>query len=534
MKIRTNIISIGLILLALFIAAIYLIGEKISDVGNDMNNANAREACRYRAESVAYEFKKTEELQRLAREFFGKSESYREQDLFSLLKTMQQLDPKLSRTWFFRGTNDSLRLLERNSSELRKMKLSGIELKYMYTLLDSHTDYHFSGTYHENGRTYWTTIEAIEPAATRRILFGFDISLTDLHSYFAEVTGKVSSYVFIVNERGILLSHPDENLLGTSPFQKEELDSIKEVLKSQSELEIMVHSNFLSSQVLRIYYPLLVGSEKWVIAVNVPQYGNREILDEFHRYTAMIALITVVIFAILLLFAQHKWRREYRLRRSLEQESMELHLQQLKNQINPHFLYNTLDSIIWMIQSGEYKGAEQMVSLLAKFFRISLSQGQDIISLKKELEHATSYLSIQNIRFKDKFDFSVQADENLLQYLCPKLSIQPLLENAIYHGMEGIYDDGEIQISIYEKNSLIHIDVIDNGLGMPPETIEYIMHNKVVSSKRGSGIGVRNVDERIKLIFGNAYGVVITSELDEGTTASIIIPKIKKVEDIGY
>jgi two-component system sensor histidine kinase YesM len=209
-------------------------------------------------------------------------------------------------------------------------------------------------------------------------------------------------------------------------------------------------------------------------------------------------------------------------------------LKALQAQINPHFLYNTLDSIIWMIQSGEYKGAEQMVSLLAKFFRISLSQGQDIISLKKELEHATSYLSIQNIRFKDKFDFSVQADENLLQYLCPKLSIQPLLENAIYHGMEGIYDDGEIQISIYEKNSLIHIDVIDNGLGMPPETIEYIMHNKVVSSKRGSGIGVRNVDERIKLIFGNAYGVVITSELDEGTTASIIIPKIKKVEDIGY
>lgn len=220
--------------------------------------------------------------------------------------------------------------------------------------------------------------------------------------------------------------------------------------------------------------------------------------------------------------------------RNNEREQRKMEKKLLQSQINPHFLYNTLDSIIWMIQGGEYKGAEQMVSLLAKFFRISLSQGQDIIPLKKELEHATSYLSIQNIRFKDKFDFSVQADENLLQYLCPKLSIQPLLENAIYHGMEGIYDDGEIQISIYEKNSLIHIDVIDNGLGMPPETIEYIMHNKVVSSKRGSGIGVRNVDERIKLIFGNAYGVVITSELDEGTTASIIIPKIKKVEDIGY
>ena len=204
----------------------------------------------------------------------------------------------------------------------------------------------------------------------------------------------------------------------------------------------------------------------------------------------------------------------------------------LQSQINPHFLYNTLDSIIWMIQSGEYKGAEQMVSSLAKFFRISLSQGKDIIPLEKELEHATSYLAIQNIRFKDKFEFSVQADKKLLHYLCPKLSIQPLLENAIYHGMEGVYDDGEITISVYEKDNLIHIDVSDNGLGMPEKVVEYIMHNRVVSSKRGSGIGVRNVDERIKLIYGEQYGVTIESELDEGTTATIIIPKLEETAEI--
>ena len=202
----------------------------------------------------------------------------------------------------------------------------------------------------------------------------------------------------------------------------------------------------------------------------------------------------------------------------IEQKNAEMSA--LQSQINPHFLYNTLDSIIWMIQSGEYKGAEQMVSSLAKFFRISLSQGKDIIPLEKELEHATSYLAIQNIRFKDKFEFSVQADKKLLHYLCPKLSIQPLLENAIYHGMEGVYDDGEITISVYEKDYLIHIDVSDNGLGMPEKVVEYIMHNRVVSSKRGSGIGVRNVDERIKLFYGEQYGVTIESELDEGTTAT--------------
>ena len=184
-----------------------------------------------------------------------------------------------------------------------------------------------------------------------------------------------------------------------------------------------------------------------------------------------------------------------------------------------------------MIRSEEYEGAGEMVSLLAKFFRTSLSQGKDMIPLEKELEHATSYLAIQNIRFKDKFEFKVEADPALLKYLCPKLSIQPLLENAIYHGMEGMYEDGEIEIHIYDKDGNIGIDVADNGLGMTQEKIEYIMHNKVVSSKRGSGIGVRNVNERIQLIYGEEYGITITSELDEGTTATITIPKMEETDE---
>ena len=217
--------------------------------------------------------------------------------------------------------------------------------------------------------------------------------------------------------------------------------------------------------------------------------------------------------------------------RENETEKRKMEKKLLQSQINPHFLYNTLDSIIWMIQSGEYKGAEQMVSLLAKFFRTSLSQGKDMIPLEKELEHATSYLAIQNIRFKDKFEFCVHADQALLKYLCPKLSIQPLLENAIYHGMEGKFEDGEIHINVYEKENVIHIEVVDNGLGMTEEKIDYIMNNKVVSSKRGSGIGVRNVSERIKLIYGEEYGISITSELDEGTTATITIPKLEEIDE---
>lgn len=210
-----------------------------------------------------------------------------------------------------------------------------------------------------------------------------------------------------------------------------------------------------------------------------------------------------------------------------EQEKRTAERKMLQSQITPHFLYNTLDSIIWMIQNGQYEGAGKMVSSLAKFFRISLSQGKDIIPLGKELEHAVSYLSIQNIRFQDKFTFEVHADPALMEYLCPKLTIQPLLENAVYHGMEGMYDDGEISIRIYEKENRICIDVSDNGEGMTQEQIEYILHHQVVSGKRGSGIGVHNVDERIKLFFGSSYGVALLSSPDEGTTARITIPKVR-------
>lgn len=196
----------------------------------------------------------------------------------------------------------------------------------------------------------------------------------------------------------------------------------------------------------------------------------------------------------------------------------------LQSQINPHFLYNTLDSVIWMIQSKKYEGAGKMVSLLAKFFRISLSQGKDIIPLKKELEHAVSYLSIQNIRFQDKFTFTVDWDESLGDCLCPKLIIQPLLENAVYHGMEGMYEDGEIHIKIYLTENMIHIDVIDNGEGMTEEQIAKVVQGDVVSSKSGSGIGVKNVNDRVKLYFGEEYGVRIISAPDEGTTARIYFP----------
>lgn len=218
------------------------------------------------------------------------------------------------------------------------------------------------------------------------------------------------------------------------------------------------------------------------------------------------------------------------LERSIAQEKEKRYMERrlLQAQISPHFLYNTLDSIIWMIQGKQYEGAEKMVSLLAKFFRVALSKGEDIIPLRQEIQHAISYLGIQNIRFQDKFSFELDIDEKLMEYQCPKIMIQPILENAIYHGMENAFDDGEIVLSVREKGDDICIEVIDNGEGMTNEQIKQILaHAPVVSSgNKGSGVGVYNVDHRIKLLYGEKYGISIDSELDEGTAVRILIPKV--------
>lgn len=214
-----------------------------------------------------------------------------------------------------------------------------------------------------------------------------------------------------------------------------------------------------------------------------------------------------------------------------EQEYWDMQMKLLQSQINPHFLYNTLDSIIWMIESKRYEGAVKMVTALAGFFRISLNKGEDFITVEKELLHVKNYMEIQGIRFEDKFSFDVEIEENIKKYICPKLIVQPLAENAVYHGMESMYGDGEIHISAREENSKICITVFDNGEGMSDEQIKQIMAQKVISSRRGSGIGVRNVDRRIKHCFGEKYGITIESEMDEGTVVKIWIPKVEDMNE---
>lgn len=199
----------------------------------------------------------------------------------------------------------------------------------------------------------------------------------------------------------------------------------------------------------------------------------------------------------------------------------------LQSQINPHFLYNTLDIIVWMIENEQKNEAVKVVTALARFFRISLSKGKSIIPVRDEIEHVRNYLMIQQKRFKNKFIYRIDSEPDVLELASLKLMLQPLVENAIYHGMEFMDGDGMIDIRAYLENGDLWFTIRDNGLGMTQEQVDSLLTEQAhITSRKGSGIGVKNVNERIRLYFGEEYGLSIESEPDEGTRILIHLPAI--------
>lgn len=208
-----------------------------------------------------------------------------------------------------------------------------------------------------------------------------------------------------------------------------------------------------------------------------------------------------------------------------EEQKRRSELEVLHSQINPHFLYNTLDSVVWMTESGRTQEAVQMVTSLARLFRISLSGGERVIPLESELEHARHYLAIQQIRYRDRFDARVTAHPGVEGLYALKLTIQPLLENAIYHGMAGAEEDGLITVDAYREGDGLIIDVADNGVGMRREQVDALLDGPAQHTRgSGSGIGVYNVHRRIQLTFGEGCGLTIFSEPDEGTLVRVRLP----------
>ena len=316
------------------------------------------------------------------------------------------------------------------------------------------------------------------------------------------------------------LSNGQWRLVGVSFLQEFLTESLRQLgtilllLAGLVLLATLIASAVLSTAISRPLRELETAMEQFEedadrFSYDPPQHGVREV-----RHLS-------VSFRELVLKLQH-------LMKTVRDEEINLRkteLRALQAQINPHFLYNTLDSISWMCEQGKNAEAVEMVNALARLFRISISRGHELIPIRSELMHAESYLEIQAYRYKNQFRWSIDADESCLDYLCNKITLQPIIENAIYHGLNGLVDDGEILVSVKEDGEDILFTVRDNGSGMTDEQIAAIMQKE--QSDR-AGIGIKNVNDRLKIYFGPAYGIRIESEPDEGTCVFIRMPKVRE------
>lgn len=227
----------------------------------------------------------------------------------------------------------------------------------------------------------------------------------------------------------------------------------------------------------------------------------------------------------------HMVLRIQQLMTTVRQEEVKLRkteLKALQAQINPHFLYNTLDSIAWMCEQGRSTDAVNMVHALARLFRISISRGHELIPIARELEHAEHYLEIQTCRYKNQFTYAFHVDSACLDYYCNKITLQPIIENAILHGLDLLVDEGHIDVQVCQEGEDILFCVQDNGVGMSPEQVSAILEQ---DAQDRTGIGIKNVNDRLQIYFGKGYGLRIVSELDMGTRVEIRMPKIREAGD---
>jgi two-component system sensor histidine kinase YesM len=213
-----------------------------------------------------------------------------------------------------------------------------------------------------------------------------------------------------------------------------------------------------------------------------------------------------------------------------EQENLKkAELKALQAQINPHFLYNTLDTIVWMAEASKTDQVIEIVRALSSFFRIALSKGKDWISIRQEIEHVRSYLTIQKMRYRDILDYKIEVDENLMDGTILKLTLQPLVENALYHGIKNKRNGGTITVRAQSVGpDLVRLEVQDDGVGFTPYKLAEIRSmlnddTSEISLKEG-GFGLENVNKRIKLYYGKQYGLYVQSEYLGGTQVVARIP----------
>lgn len=394
------------------------------------------------------------------------------------------------------------------------------------------------------------------------VYLAVDMTITSELAYINSVNIGAHGYCYVIDNAGNLVYHPQQQLIfsGLKSENTEEVLGMKDGITSARDRIYYVKTmsdngwrvvgisftyDMISSKVIEIYQNvvLLVCFGVLILIVVVIAVSNRVskpirdltiAMERFEKEAEQFEYIPVngvyEVESLSRSFDHMVFKIKRLMNKIIDEEKIlrKTELKALQSQINPHFLYNTLDSIQWMCEKGETDKAIIMVSALAKLFRISISKGKEMITIEQEISHVRNYLIIQSYRFKNQFVYKFDVDESLLNYYCNKITLQPIVENAVIHGVNGLCDEGEIAISVKDAGDEIVMKIADNGIGMTKEQCEKIIKH---DESGNFGIGIKNVNDRLKIYFGEEYGLKIESELDEGTTVTICIPKMTE-EDL--
>ncbi|WP_241242769.1 sensor histidine kinase [Paenibacillus whitsoniae] len=315
------------------------------------------------------------------------------------------------------------------------------------------------------------------------------------------------------------------NIIGVVPLQEivQEANSIRKLIIVSVLLSILFAITLHFFVSTRLTRPVRILKNKMQLAASgyleakVPLEGTDEIADLGHSFNTMIGKIRDLL---------NQSIKE-------QQEIKKSELRALQAQINPHFLYNTLDSILWLAQSEKKEQVVQLVMALSKLFRISLSKGRDVISLEMEIEHLQSYLTIQQIRYRDILDYDIDVDPTLMSMPILKMTLQPIVENALYHGLKNKRGKGMIHIVGRPDDDSQGFTMIvkDNGKGISEERLQQLqaaLMDPHFPEKTGNevsgGFGLHNVHRRLRLYYGESYGVQVESIDGEGTVVTIRLP----------
>ena len=386
-----------------------------------------------------------------------------------------------------------------------------------------------------------------------------DMRLEPLEDICRSVTLGDTGYLYILDDGGNIIYHPEQKLMSLELISEENILSED----TQSEDQSMVLAQTIegtnwkltasvTSDDVAKYSTAFISRVTWVVItltagvllvalwlsmrivqpltdiqvsmqriernlddnrMSLPEEGFAEYASLAHSYNVMLRRIRGLM--------QETVDRQEQLRR--------MEIGALQEQINPHFLYNTLDSIVRVMETGRTPEAIEMVQALAKLFRLSINNGDYFLTVEQEMDYARNYLTIQQVRYKKRFKYELYMDESIKDLPCPKIILQPLIENSLKHGMSDMPGCTLIVRARQEGYNIV-LSVEDDGLGIPPEKLKKLQEmlrddSNIMVKKSRYGIGLRNTNRRIKLLYGSDYGLAIESEVEERTCVTITFPK---------